>query len=135
MDIQTKLTYLQWQQEYSQTRPYRISQFGRKRAASQQSKPHNLVFHKPETTEIIHDIRGYKEGRNEFTLEANGFTYCKHPPPVFTEPKDFSVPKQVQAVFLPECEAILRNEIENVEKVLIFDCKTPFSREIILELL
>lgn len=129
MDVETKLTYLQWQPEYSSSRPYRIAQFGRKRTNNQQPKPHNLVFHKPDRTETIKDIRGCTG--KEFTLETNGFVYARYPPPVFTEPKEFASTEQVQSVFLPECEEILRKEIPNIDQVFIFDCKvcmdTDFS--------
>ncbi|KAJ5659282.1 hypothetical protein N7507_005733 [Penicillium longicatenatum] len=119
-DIKTKLTYLHWQPTYTQTRPYRIAQFGSKKKNDEQA--HNLVFRKGEFAETIHDIRGVNED-TKYTLETNGFVYARHPPPIFTQPKDFLDPDQVRNVFLPECEAILRKEIEGVERVFIFDWK------------
>jgi hypothetical protein len=119
-DIKTKLTYLHWQPTYTQTRPYRIAQFGRKKKNDEQA--HNLVFRKGDFAETIHDIRGVNED-TKYTLETNGFVYARHPPPIFTQPKDFLDPDQVRNVFLPECEAILRKEIEGVERIFIFDWK------------
>lgn len=135
-DIQTKLTYLHWQNSYTETRPYRIAQFGRKKKNDEQT--HNLVFHKGDSAEIIKDIRGVSD-ITKFTLETNGFVYAKHPPPIFTQPKDFLDPEQVRNVFLPECEEILRQEIEGVDRIFIFDWKVRYifssSSEIYLSLL
>lgn len=119
-DIQTKLTYLHWQTSYTQTRPYRIAQFGRKKKNDEQT--HNLVFHKGNSAETIKDIRGLAD-ITKFTLETNGFVYATHPPPSLTQPKDFLDPEQVRNVFLPECEAILRKEIEGIDRIFIFDWK------------
>ncbi|CAG8316607.1 unnamed protein product [Penicillium nalgiovense] len=125
MDIKTKLKYLQWQSSYSHTRPYRVAQFGRKRKNNEQKKPHNLVFQDGDVAETIRDIRESTaaEDNQRFTLETNGFVYGRYPAPLFTNPKDFGEPDHIQNVFLPECEAILRNEIEGVERVFIFDWK------------
>ncbi|KAJ5565073.1 hypothetical protein N7513_001315 [Penicillium frequentans] len=119
-DIQTKLTYLHWQNSYTHTRPYRIAQFGRNKKNDERT--HNLVFHKGDAAETIRDIRGVNDF-TKFTLETNGFVYAKHPPPLFTQPKDFLDPEQVRNLFLPECEAILRKEIEGVDRIFIFDWK------------
>ena len=125
MDIETKLRYLQWQDNYTHTRPYRIAQFGRKKKNNEQQKAHNLVFREGDVAETIKDIRGTTEAEGDlsFTLETNGFVYRRYPPPLFTNPKDFGHPDHIQNVFLPECEAIVRNEIEGVDRVLIFDWK------------
>ncbi|CAI7587580.1 unnamed protein product [Penicillium discolor] len=125
MDIETKLKYLQWQTNYTHTKPYRVAQFGRKRKNNGQKKPHNLVFREGDAVETIRDIRGTTEaeGNQRFTLEINGFVYSRYPPPLFTNPKDFGAPDHIQNIFLPECEAILRNEIEGVDQVFIFDWK------------
>jgi hypothetical protein len=129
MDIETKLKYLEWQPSYTHTRPYRIAKFGRKRKNDDQNKPYNLVFREGHNTEIIKDIRGMKEDeRNSgFTLDANGFVYRRYPAPLFTNPKDFEAPDHIKNIFLPECEAILRNEIEGVDQVFIFDWKVSLK--------
>lgn len=123
-DIQTKLTYLHWQTSYTQTRPYRIAQFGRNKKNDEQT--HNLVFHRGDSAETIKDIRGINKD-TKLTLETNGFVYAKHPPPIFTQSQDFLDPEQVRNVFLPECEAILRHEIEGVDRIFIFDWKVRDS--------
>ncbi|KAF7587686.1 hypothetical protein BBP40_006872 [Aspergillus hancockii] len=128
-DIEVKLTYLQWQSIYGHTRPYRIARFGRKKQKGDQEKLHNLIFRQENCAEIIQDIRGFKEEDIKFTLEANGFAYCKYPPSSPMKPQDFWNSEQVEKVFLPECEAILRNEIEGIDQVYIFDWKV--SRQVL----
>jgi hypothetical protein len=129
MDIETKLKYLEWQPSYNHTRPYRIAQFGRKRKNQDENKPHNLVFREGDAAETIRDIRGINEGEKHhgFTLETNGFVYRRYPPLLFANPKDFETPEHIQNVFLPNCEAILKNEIEEVDQVFIFDWKVGVS--------
>ncbi|GFF83376.1 hypothetical protein IFM60648_06675 [Aspergillus lentulus] len=120
-DVKVKLRYLQWQSIYNDTRPYRIAQFGRKKRNAQ--KPaHNLIFHKGDSEELIRDIRTTKGKGREFSLEMNGFVYCKCPSSAMG-PSDFWNAEQVEKVFLPECEAIIRNEIKGVDQVYIFDWK------------
>ncbi|KAJ5633082.1 hypothetical protein N7490_009421 [Penicillium lividum] len=118
-DIETKLTYLEWQTSYTQTRPYRIAKFGRRR---NDPKLHNLVFRKGDSAELIKDVRDIKNDQ-PFALDTNGFVYARHQPPIFTQPSDFLDPEQVRNIFLPECEAILRKEIEGVDRIFIFDWK------------
>ncbi|KAH1498167.1 hypothetical protein LV164_002425 [Aspergillus fumigatus] len=120
-DVSVKLTYLQWQSIYNDTRPYRIAQFGRKKKNAQ--KPaHNLIFHKGDSEELIRDIRKTKEQGAQFRLEMNGFIYRKYPSSSMA-PSDFWSAEQVEKVFLPECEAVIRNEIKGVDQVYIFDWK------------
>jgi hypothetical protein len=130
-DVKVKMTYLQWQSIYNDTRPYRVAQFGRKKRNAQ--KPaHNLIFHKGDSEELIRDIRGTNEKGGEFSLETNGFVYRKYPSSAMV-PSDFWSAEQVEKVFLPECEAIIRNEIKGVDQVYIFDWKVT-SRILCLEL-
>jgi hypothetical protein len=90
----------------------------------------NLVFRKTEHTETIHDIRG--RSAEQFTLDTNGFTYVRCPPPALTRAWEYSDPKKIEDVFLPECEAILRREVEGADEVMIFDWKVSTSTLIIL---
>ncbi|KAK9561570.1 hypothetical protein V6000_004464 [Aspergillus fumigatus] len=120
-DVSVKLTYLQWQSIYNDTRPYRIAQFGRKKKNAQKLA-HNLIFHKGDSEELIRDIRKTKEQGAQFSLEMNGFIYREYPSSSMA-PSDFWSAEQVEKVFLPECEAVIRNEIKGVDQVYIFDWK------------
>ncbi|KAJ0421292.1 hypothetical protein BJY00DRAFT_300947 [Aspergillus carlsbadensis] len=141
-DAHTKLTYLEWQPSYTHTRPYRISEYvGRRRKGknkpkepsgegegddegkSNNDKPPNtnLVFRKSEHAETIHDIRGCS--LDQFTHDTNGFAYIRCPPPALTRAWEYADPRKIEDVFLPECEAILRREVEGADEVVIFDWK------------
>jgi hypothetical protein len=122
-DVETRLTYLQWQPSYAHTRPYKIGQFaGRRRPGQRREKTTNLVFCAAELMETIKDVRGFS-GNSPFTLDTNGFAYRRCSRPALTKPYEYSDPKKIENVFLPECEAILKNAIEGADQVLIFDWK------------
>lgn len=122
-DVEARLTYLQWQPSYAHTRPYKIGQFtGRRRPGQRREKTTNLVFCAAELTETIKDVRGFS-GDSPFTLDINGFTYKRCPRPALKKPYEYSDPEKIENIFLPECEAILKREIEGAEEVLIFDWK------------
>lgn len=122
-DVETRLTYLQWQPSYIHTRPYRIGQFvGRRRPNKQCEKTTNLVFCVADHAETIRDIRGLTEDP-PFNLDTNGFAYRKCPGPALTKAYDYSDPKKIENIFLPECEAILKSEVEGADEVMIFDWK------------
>ncbi|RDW86107.1 uncharacterized protein DSM5745_02749 [Aspergillus mulundensis] len=120
-DVSAHLTYLQWQPSYSHTRPYRNSQFiGRRRPnRKQQQADTNLVFRVADHPETIRDVRGLPR----FDLDTNGFAYTRCGPPALTEAWMYSDPKKIENIFLPECEDILRREVEGADEVMIFDWK------------
>ncbi|KAL2861947.1 hypothetical protein BJX68DRAFT_13871 [Aspergillus pseudodeflectus] len=135
-DALTELTYLEWQPSYTHTRPYRISEYvGRRRKGKNKAKQQqgdegegkndklpntNLVFRTSEHAETIRDIRGSAE---QFTLDTNGFAYIRCPPPALTRAWEYADPRKIESVFLPECEAILRREVEGADEVVVFDWK------------
>jgi hypothetical protein len=74
------------------------------------TKPNNLISQKG-NEEIIRDIGGLVED-GKFAHEANGFVYRKYFPLSSTKARAFLDPELVEKVFLPESDAILRNEVE-----------------------
>ncbi|KAL2827757.1 hypothetical protein BDW59DRAFT_54564 [Aspergillus cavernicola] len=123
-DVETRLTYLQWQPSYTHIRPYRIGQFaGRRRPNKQREKTTNLVFCVADHAETIRDIRGLLTEDLPFNLDTNGFAYIKCPRPALTKAYDYSDPKKIENIFLPECEAILKSKVEGADEVMIFDWK------------
>ncbi|KAL4906958.1 hypothetical protein BDW74DRAFT_176555 [Aspergillus multicolor] len=120
-DVSAYLTYFEWQPSYSHTRPYRNSQFvGRRKPGKQrQQADTNLVFRVADQAEMIRDARELPE----FDLDTSGFTYRKCPPPALRKPWMYSDPRKIEDIFLPECEEILRTEVEGADEVIIFDWK------------
>ncbi|PYH43905.1 uncharacterized protein BP01DRAFT_322230 [Aspergillus saccharolyticus JOP 1030-1] len=123
-DVEAKLTYLEWQPSYTHTRPYRIGRItGRRRPKWQRDdQTTNLVFREADQTEIIRDVRELADNP-PFSLEITGFAYIRCPTPTLTRAHEYSDPNNIQNVFLPECEAILRGAVEGAETVMIFDWK------------
>ena len=64
--------------------------------------------------EIMHDVRGVEKS---FTLDGNGFCYLTRPP----EFRDWYSPEAIETVYLEEVKRILREEVEGVDHVEIFD--------------
>ncbi|KAL4969859.1 uncharacterized protein BDV14DRAFT_163767 [Aspergillus stella-maris] len=124
-DVQARLTYLEWQPEYKATRPYKISQYvgrrKRKKQAGGSEKTTNLVFREAEP-ETIKDVRGLT-GDPPFCLDRNGFAYVPCPPPALTKAWEYSDPWRIQKIYLPECEDILKSQVEGADEVMIFDWK------------
>ncbi|KAL4929530.1 uncharacterized protein BDV17DRAFT_261116 [Aspergillus undulatus] len=134
-DVSTRLTYLQWQPSYTQTRPYRIVQPGGRRRKPNKNRENttNLVFRVAEHAETIIDIRQLAPDPSpdhpdplpllKFNLDTNGFAYRRCPRPALTKAYEYSDPENVGKIFLPECVDILRNEVEGAEEVMVFDWK------------
>ncbi|KAK0659147.1 methyltransferase CmcJ [Cercophora samala] len=71
-----------------------------------------LEFGKPQ---VIQDIRGREA---EFTLDLNGFQICHH----HSALENWGNVKDIEDVYLPEVEALLRNELgSDVAVIKIFD--------------
>ncbi|KAL4938265.1 hypothetical protein BDV06DRAFT_201213 [Aspergillus oleicola] len=123
-DVEARLTYLQWQPDYTETRPYRVSQFvgRRKRKKKEPEKTTNLVFREADQPETIKDVRGLP-AQPPISLDGNGFAYLQCPPPALTEAYEYSDPWKIEKIFLPECEDILRSHVEGADEVIIFDWK------------
>lgn len=130
-DVQARLTYLQWQPSYTHTRPYRIGVFsGRRKRNADRDKTTDLVFHVADHPETIRDIRGLIDAP-PFDLDINGFAYKRCPPPAITKPYEYSDPQKINDIFLPECEAILKEHVNGADEVKIFDwkvCSNNFKR-------
>ncbi|RAH63523.1 hypothetical protein BO85DRAFT_495434 [Aspergillus piperis CBS 112811] len=122
-DVQARLAYLQWQPSYTHTRPYRIGVFaGRRKRDIDRDKTTNLVFHVADRPETIRDIRGLTEPPPS-DLDTNGFVYKRCLAPTLTKSYEYSDPHKVNDIFLPECEAILKEHVNGAGEVMIFDWK------------
>ncbi|KAL4784377.1 hypothetical protein BJX76DRAFT_347853 [Aspergillus varians] len=132
-DVEARLTYLQWQPSYMHTRPYRIGQFvGRRRPNKQRDKATNLVFCVADHAETIKDVRGLTENEHPFNLDTNGFAYIRCTRPALTKSYEYSDPRKVENIFLPECKAILKREVEGADEIMIFDWKVGNNNKLIL---
>ncbi|KAI9853914.1 MAG: hypothetical protein M1813_001629 [Trichoglossum hirsutum] len=64
--------------------------------------------------EIMHNVRGTEKS---FTLDEHGFCYRTRPP----EFQDWDSPEGVETAYLAEVKRILKEEVEGVDHVEIFD--------------
>ena len=112
LDEKAILLYLKWQELYETEKPYQLFS-----AVTEQELPirgaTNLEWTRGDV-EIIHDVRGIV---SQFTLDKNGFAFCETP----TNFRDFESTEQVERIYLPEVEDILRLEVEGVDQVHFFD--------------
>ncbi|KAL4953498.1 hypothetical protein BDW69DRAFT_194817 [Aspergillus filifer] len=128
-DVEARLTYLEWQPNYTETRPYKISQYvGRRRTKKKKKEDEdherttNLVFREARNAETIKDIRGLTEDLS-LNLDRNGFTYVQCSPPGLTKAYEYADPWKIEKIFLPECKDILKSHFEGADEVMIFDWK------------
>ncbi len=103
-----KLTYLRWQKLYETEKPYQVFLNLQPNVPST-----NLVFENDEDQDII-DVRG-QQGR--FALDKNGFEYVTHESRVYA----FDNVAEIENVYLPECEEIIRTRVKNADRLLVFD--------------
>ncbi|KAH8822070.1 hypothetical protein F5884DRAFT_658980 [Xylogone sp. PMI_703] len=108
-DARARLNYFDWQEIHEIEKPYQIFI----EVENENDRTSNLTFREgPE--EVIHDVRG-QEGA--FTLDTTGFAFRKHVSSV----KDFQSRSVIEKEYLPECEKVLMDELDDVDEVFIFD--------------
>ncbi|GLA73397.1 hypothetical protein AtubIFM55763_004311 [Aspergillus tubingensis] len=131
-DVQARLTYLQWQPSYTHTRPYKIGVFaGRRKRNIDRDKTTNLVFHVADRPETIRDIRGLTETL-PFDLDTNGFVYKRCLAPTLTKSYEYSNPQKVKDIFLPECEAILKEHVNGADEYAATQSSYVATAEVLL---
>ena len=109
-DVQASLSFLHWQDLYEREKPFQI--FIDIPEDAEDQRDTNLIF-KQERLTIV-DIRGLA---TNFSLDDNGFIYRHHE----MGHVDFSSRKAVDQNYLPQVEKLLRKELEEVDRVFIFD--------------
>ncbi|KAK4455291.1 hypothetical protein QBC34DRAFT_389712 [Podospora aff. communis PSN243] len=112
-DTTNTYQYLQWQELYETEKPFQILLDIPEDSPEQ--RRHNLVF-EDGPVETVHDVRGRE---SEYSLDKNGFTYIKRASNM--APDDFTNRDKVTNVFLPELEAMLKETLDDVDQVFIYD--------------
>ncbi|GIK05167.1 hypothetical protein Aspvir_009270 [Aspergillus viridinutans] len=113
-----KFNYLKWQDIYRTTRPFSNALA---LSSSDKQQGHNLVFERGEAQRVT-DARGIE---SSFDLDRNGFIYRTHKPPL--TPEEFTDAEKVEKVYLADCEKVLRDEVDDVTEVLMFDWRVRRS--------
>ena len=109
-DVHVTLKFLQWQSLYETEKPFQI--FIDIPDDAEDKRNTNLVFEDVPLT--VHDVRAIGEIRS---IDDKGFIYRKHTSSV----TNFSNRKLVDETYLPEIEALLRSQLDEVDRVFFFD--------------
>lgn len=115
----SSIQFLEWQDLYEREKPFQV--FAELDPKADDQRKTNLVFEPYEVS--IKNLRGIE---SDFSLDSNGFVVRKLPP--FKNSLDAST---VKSVYLPQIEKLIRDEIEGVHRVTIFDwrvCISEFSK-------
>lgn len=109
--------YLVWNPSFQKGVPVKVLLNG---TAGAESK--DLLVYKTGPPETVVDVRGREE---QYSLDSHGFRYLKHC-------SQYSVSELhnvqiVQRHYLAECEAILKDCLDGVDRVHLFDWRVSFS--------
>lgn len=112
-DEKTQFQYLVWDDIYQTIKPFRDARTNLGEVDGE--KKHNLSYQKG-SEEVVHDIRGSEV---TFTLNDHGFIYREYLSSLM--PEEFSNPERITQVFLPQCETMLKAEVDGADRVVIYD--------------
>ncbi|KAI1415842.1 hypothetical protein F5Y13DRAFT_177940 [Hypoxylon sp. FL1857] len=115
-EINVNLTFLQWKELYKIEKPFQI--FINIPADAEDKRSTNLSW--KTKSKAVRDIRCLETPPS---IDEFGFTFRYHP----SRLADFSSKEQITSTYLPEVEEIIRAELNNVEKVFIFDWRVKDS--------
>lgn len=111
-DICVTLKFLQWQSLYETEKPFQI--FIDIPEDAEDKRNTNLVFEDVQLT--LRDVRSVND-RDSASIDDRGFMYRKHKSCVTS----FDDRKVVDSTYLPEIEALLKQELDGVDRVFFFD--------------
>jgi len=105
--------YVEWQDLYKDEKPFQILIDLPGEATNKRTT--NLVFSKG----IEENIQDVREQLSKFDLDIHGFVHRNHPTRLKME--DFADKAKVENIFLPECEAILKDVMDGVDQVYFYN--------------
>jgi hypothetical protein len=109
-DVEATLKFLQWQPLYETEKPFQI--FIDIPDDAEDKRNTNLVFEDVQLT--VQDVRSMEEIPS---IDEKGFIYRKHNSCV----SSFGDREVVDKTYLPEVEALLKAELDGVDRVFFFD--------------
>jgi hypothetical protein len=105
--------YLEWSDLFNHEKPFQVLIDIPSNAPDQRRA--NCSFSEGEE-ELVEDVR---DNVNQFSLDKHGFTYITHRTQL--QGADFKDRKKVEELYLPECEDIIRQTLEDVDQVHFFN--------------
>ena len=103
--------YLQWEDKFNSEKPYQIVSENIPEL-DDLARSNIAMGEGPE--ELIEDIRGRE---TTFDLDENGFKIVKYAFPVI----DYQKNQDVEEIYKPEVEKLLKGNVEGVDKVVFFN--------------
>lgn len=110
-DERSALRYLVWDDLYHDEKPYQM--FMEPKKNQPQIETTNVSF-EAAGPELIRDVCGHG---HEFNLDDHGFAFVEHT----TSVAEFTSSDIINNKYLPEIQALLRKEIDGVDRVVFFD--------------
>jgi len=111
-ELEISLKFLSWQSLYETEKPFHI--FLNIPPGAPDQRNTNLVFHDVHIP--VRDVRSLSLNQQP-TLDQSGFIYRRSG----TSLSKFTDRTQIESVYLPEVELLLRREVEDIERVFFFD--------------
>ncbi|KAH8596649.1 methyltransferase CmcJ [Bisporella sp. PMI_857] len=108
--LEISLKFLEWQTLYETEKPFQI--FINIPEEAEDKRDTNLVFH-----DVRLQISDARDLDQNLSIDEKGFVYRRYP----TSVMNFTDRKMVEDAYLPEIEAILRRELDGVDRVFFFD--------------
>ena len=103
--------YLQWEDRFNREKPYQIVSENITELDGL-ARSNIAMIEGPE--ELIEDIRGRE---TTFSLDDNGFKILKYAFPAI----DYQRHQDVEEIYKPEIEKLLKRDVEGVDKVVFFN--------------
>jgi hypothetical protein len=119
-DLTISFDYLVWNPSFERGSPVKVQLDGPKNATHAHQ---TLLSYKAGTPEKIIDVRGREE---QYSLDSHGFRYLRHSSRLSVA--ELHDPQMVQKYYLAECEAVLRDLLEGVDRVHLFNWRVRSSR-------
>lgn len=116
----TKFHYLLWDPIYETEKPFQI--YSDIPPEAEDKRQTNLKFELAAAAETIEDVRGRE---SLFTLDSHGFQYIRHHSNV--SEFEFYEGTGVEDKYLPECEEVLKQQLDGVDEILLFDWRVSDS--------
>ncbi|KAH8173483.1 hypothetical protein LIA77_07738 [Sarocladium implicatum] len=117
-NVEASFKFIKWLELYKTEKPFQI--FANIPDDAKDQRLSNVDFEEEPTR--VTDIRGCE---GDYSLDANGLAVVKHE----SRTSDFTNRETIENDYLPEVESLLREQLEGVDKVFVFDWRLRKSRK------
>jgi hypothetical protein len=116
-DERSRLFYLQWDDKLRTEKPYQLVSEDLPELLGIPRQNFDILAEQEET------IRNTREKESSFTLDDNGFMFLKHD----FGPIDLEKQDQVEHIYKPKLEKLLRETVIGVDEVCFFQWRVRYS--------